>query len=138
PEFRLIATKKIELPDNQPRRLSHKIADEVVTQFTVGAGIADTKIAYVNTSAGSKEVSLMDYDGAGPAHVTSNKSINLSPMRSPDTRSAAFTSYMRECPYLYRMFPFENRRMQVVAGSLGINSAAAFSPDGKFLAMTLV
>ena len=137
PEFRLIATKKIELPANQPRRLSHKIADEVVMQFTGEAGIADTKIAYVNTSAGSKEVSLMDYDGAGPAHVTSNKSINLSPMWSPDTRSLAFTSYMRGYPYLYRMFPFENRPVQVVAGFLGINSSPAFSPDGRFLAMTL-
>jgi TolB protein len=138
PEFRLIATKKIELPANQPRRLSHKIADEVVMQFTGEAGIADTKIAYVNTGGGgAKEVSLMDYDGAGPAHVTSNKSINLSPMWSPDTRSLAFTSYMRGYPYLYRMFPFENRPVQVVAGFLGINSSPAFSPDGKFLAMTL-
>ena len=68
PEFRLIATKKIELPANQPRRLSHKIADEVVMQFTGEAGIADTKIAYVNTGrGGAKEVSLMDYDGAGAA-----------------------------------------------------------------------
>ena len=79
----------------------------------------------------------MDYDGAGAAHVTSNKSINLSPMWSPDTRSLAFTSYMRGYPYLYRMFPFESRPVQVVAGFLGINSSPAFSPDGRFLAMTL-
>jgi len=138
PEYRLIAAKKFEMPANQPRRLSHKIADEVVQQFTGEPGIADTKIAYVNTGGGgAKEVSLMDYDGAGPTHVTSNKSINLSPMWSPDTRSLAFTSYMRGYPYLYRMFPFENRPVQVVAGFLGINSSPAFSPDGRFLAMTL-
>src|SRR5260370_33646617 len=100
------------------------------------AGIADTKIAYVNTSAGSKELSLMDYDGAGPTHVTSNKSINLSPMWSPDTRSLAFTSYMRGYRYLYRMFPFENRPAHVVDGFLGINSSPAVRPDGRFRAMT--
>lgn len=137
PEFRLIATKKIELPASQARRLAHKVADEVVMQFTGEPGVADTKIAYVNSGGGAKELSLMDYDGAGAIHVTSNKSINLSPMWSPDTRSLAFTSYMRGYPYLYRMFPFENRPAQVVAGFLGINSSPAFSPDGRFLAMTL-
>ncbi|HEX6079013.1 MAG TPA: Tol-Pal system beta propeller repeat protein TolB [Methylomirabilota bacterium] len=137
PEFRLIASKKFELPSTQTRRLAHKIADEVVMQFTGEPGVADTKIAYVHGSGGVKELSLMDYDGAGPSAVTSNKSINLSPVWSPDTRSLAFTSYMRGYPYLYRMFPFENRPPQVVAGFLGINSSPAFSPDGRFLAMTL-
>jgi TolB protein len=137
PEFRLIASKKIELPSTQTRRLAHKVADEVVMQFTGEPGIADTKIAYVVASGGAKELSLMDYDGVGAAPVTSNRSINLSPMWSPDTRSLAFTSYMRGYPYLYRMFPFENRPPQVVAGFLGINSSPAFSPDGRFLAMTL-
>jgi TolB protein len=137
PEFRLISTKKIELPANQPRRLSHKIADEVVMQFTGEPGVADSKIAYVNSGGGAKELSVMDYDGAGPTRLTSNKSINLSPVWSPDTRSLAFTSYMRGYPYLYRMFPFENRPVQVVAGFLGINTSPAFSPDGHSLAMTL-
>lgn len=137
PEFRLIAAKKIELPTSQARRLAHKVADEVVMQFTGEPGVADTKIAYVNSGGGAKELSLMDYDGAGATHVTSNKSINLSPVWSPDTRSLAFTSYMRGYPYLYRMFPFEQRPVQVVAGFLGINSSPAFSPDGRFLAMTL-
>ena len=73
----------------------------------------------------------MDYDGAGAARVTSNNSINLSPVWSPDTRSLAFTSYMRGYPYLYRIFPFERRPVQVLAGFLGINTSPAFSPDGK-------
>ena len=47
PEFRLIGDKKIELPTAQTRRLAHKIADEVVLQFTGEPGVADTKIAYV-------------------------------------------------------------------------------------------
>src|SRR5882762_2415413 len=43
PGHRLIATKKFETPIAQPRRLAHKIADEVVLQFTGEPGIADTK-----------------------------------------------------------------------------------------------
>src|SRR5262245_4476571 len=137
PEFRLIGSKKIEMPANQARRLAHKIADEVVMQFTGELGIADTKIAYVGVGSGNKELHTMDYDGANPTRVTSNNSINLSPVWSPDTRSLAFTSYMRGYPYLYRMFPFENRPVQVLAGFLGINTTPAFSPDGRTVAMTL-
>jgi TolB protein len=137
PEFRLIAAKKFDLPAAQARRLAHKVADEVVLQFTGEPGIADTKIAYVNTATGAKELSLMDYDGAGASRLTSNRSINLSPVWSPDTRSLAFTSYMRGYPYLYRVFPFENRPAQVLAGFLGINTSPSFSPDGRRLAMTL-
>ena len=52
PEHRLIASKKFELPVAQPRRLAHKVADEVVLQFTGEPGIADTKIAYVTRRGG--------------------------------------------------------------------------------------
>jgi TolB protein len=137
PEFRLISTKKLDLPAAQARRLAHKVADEVVLQFTGEAGIADTKIAYVGVVGGNKELHVMDYDGAGSTRVTSNNSINLSPVWSPDTRSLAFTSYMRGYPYLYRMFPFESRPVQVLAGFLGINTSPAFSPDGQSVALTL-
>lgn len=48
PDHRLIASKKFELPMAQARRLAHKVADEVVLQFTGEPGVADTKIAYVD------------------------------------------------------------------------------------------
>jgi TolB protein len=137
PDFRQIATKKFEMPVAEARRLSHKIADEVVFQFTGELGVADTRIAYVTARAGVKELALMDYDGAGVAALTSNQSINLSPAWSPDARSLAFTSYMRGYPYLYRLFAFERRPVQLLAGYLGINTSPAWSPDGKSVALTL-
>ena len=54
PEHRLIASKKFELPAAQWRRLAHKIADEVVLQFTGEPGVADTKIAYVSGARGAE------------------------------------------------------------------------------------
>jgi TolB protein len=137
PEQRLITTKKFEMPVAQARRLSHKIADEVVLQFTGELGIADTKIAYTAAAGGTKEIYLMDYDGAGPVKMTATQSINLSPVWSPDSRSIAFTSYMNGYPYLYRLFAFERRPIQLLAGYGGINSSPAFSPDGKTVALTL-
>ncbi len=138
PEQRQIVSKKFEMPLAQARRLAHKVADEVVFQFTGERGIADTKIAYVSTATGHKEISMMDYDGAGVTRLTSNQTINLSPMWSPDLRSIAFTSYMVSgYPHLYRLFPFEKRPAQLLAGFLGINSSPAWSPDGQRLALTL-
>jgi TolB protein len=137
PENRLIASKKFELPATQMRRLGHKVADEVVLQFTGEPGVADTKIAYVVGPAGAKEIVIADYDGASTAPVTKNGSINLSPVWSPDARSLAFVSYKQGYPDLYRAFPFERRPDQTLAAFSGINSSPAFSPDGKSLAMTL-
>ena len=137
PDQRMIVAKKFDMPVPQARRLSHRIADEVVLQFTGEPGIADTKIAYTAAASGVKEIYLMDYDGVAPVKMTSTESINLSPVWSPDTRSIAFTSYMRGYPYLYRLFPFERRPIQLLAGYLGINSSPAWSPDGKTVAMTL-
>ncbi len=137
PEHRLIATKTFEMPAAQPRRLAHKVADEVVRQFTGEPGIADTKIAYVQGPAGAKEIWMADYDGAGPAAVTRNGSINLMPVWSPDSRSLAITSFMQGYPDLYRLFPFERRPVQTLAAFVGINSSPAWSPDGRYLALTL-
>src|SRR5207249_949217 len=41
-------------------------------------------------------------------------------------------------PDLFRMFPFEPQRpVQTLAAFSGINSSPAWSPDGRFLALTL-
>jgi TolB protein len=137
PEHRLITTKKFELPTAQWRRLAHKIADEIVLQFTGEAGVADTKIAYVSGARGAKEVMMADYDGVAVSNVTRNGSINLMPVWSPDSRSLAFTSYVQGYPDLYRAFPFERRPNQTLAAFHGINSSPAWSPDGRTVAMTL-
>jgi TolB protein len=138
PEHRLIASRKFEAPAAQSRRLAHKIADEVVLQFTGEAGIADTKLAYVVGPPGAKEIVVADYDGAGATGITRNGSINLSPVWSPDARSIAFTSFMNGYPDLFRLFPFERQRpVQTLASFVGINSSPGWSPDGRFLALTL-
>ncbi|HET7874081.1 MAG TPA: Tol-Pal system beta propeller repeat protein TolB [Methylomirabilota bacterium] len=136
---RIIATRKLEMPTAQFRRLAHKVADEVVFQYTGERGVADTKIAFVSTVTGTKELYVTDYDGANVARLTSNRSINLSPAWSPDSFSIAFTSYMGiGYPYVYRVFPFgPGRPAQLLAGHYGLNSSPAWSPDGQSLALTL-
>ena len=137
PEQRLIGAKKFDLASAQWRRLAHKIADEVVLQFTGDPGVADTKVAYVAGRTGQKEIVMADYDGVGMTPVTRNGSINLMPVWSPDARSLAYTSFSQGYPDLYRAFPFERRPAQTLAAFNGINSSPSWSPDGKAVAMTL-
>lgn len=137
PEQRLIATRKFDLPADQPRRLAHKIADDIVLQFTGEAGVADTKLAYVVGPRGAKEIHVADYDGFNGRPLTRNGTINLTPAWSPDARSLAFTSYRNGYPDLFRAFPFEQRPEQVLAAFVGINTSPAWSPDGRSLAVTL-
>ena len=137
PDQHLIATFTQAAASKDHRRLAHKIADEVVYQFTGEPGIASTKIACLGTAGKSKELFVMDYDGAEPSRVTFTEAINLSPAWSPDVRSVAFTSYMHGYPYLYRLFVFEKRPLQTLAAFPGINSSPAWSPDGKSVALTL-
>ncbi|HYR39728.1 MAG TPA: Tol-Pal system beta propeller repeat protein TolB [Methylomirabilota bacterium] len=137
PDFRLIGTKKIQVHPTEPRRLAHKIADEVVLLVTGEAGVADTKIAYTSTRSGVKELWVMDYDGQGATAVTANRSINMSPNWNPDARSLAFTSYMNGYPFLYRLFPFERRPVQLLSGHMGLNTSPSWSPDGRQVALTL-
>lgn len=137
PDPRQIATKTFSVANTQPRRLAHKIADEVVLQFSGELGVADTKLAYVTGRPGAKEIVVSDYDGFAPAPVTRNGSINLSPVWSPDARSLAYTSYKNGYPDLFRVFPFERRPEQTLAAFSGINSSPGWSPDGSQLALTL-
>jgi len=138
PNHTLIATKKFDAGAPQARRLAHRIADEVVLQFTGEPGVADTKIAYIVGRPGAKEILVADYDGAGAVPATRNGSINLMPVWSPDARSIAFTSFMNGYPDLFRIFPFEPQRpVQTLAAFAGINSSPSWSPDGRFLALTL-
>jgi TolB protein len=137
PDQRAIAAKKFDLSSAQMRRLAHLIADDVVLQFTGQPGIADTKVAFTRVTGTAKEIYVADYDGASPAPVTRNGSVNLSPAWSPDVRSVAFTSFSRGYPDLYRAFPFERRPEQVLAAFQGINTSPSFSPDGQRVALTL-
>jgi TolB protein len=137
PDQRLIATKTFTIVAAQSRRLAHKIADEVVLQFTGEAGVADTRLAYAEGRTGAREIVAADYDGVSPTPVTRNGSINLTPAWSPRDFSIAYTSYKAGYPDLYRVFPFERRPEQTLAAFIGINSSPAWSPDGQSLAVTL-
>ena len=67
------------------RVIAHRFADEIIFRLGGGIpGIAETKIYFVSKRTGSKEIWMMDYDGANQQQVTHLGTISLSPRISPD------------------------------------------------------
>src|SRR5207249_2333306 len=62
------------------RITAHKFADEIIFRLGGGIpGIAESKIYFVSTRTGHKEIWAMDYDGANQHALTHLGSISLSP-----------------------------------------------------------
>lgn len=112
------------------REIAHRFADDVVLFLTGENGIARTKVAFVSSKTGNKEIYVVDYDGFGVRQVTKNRSINLSPSWSPDGKKIVFTSFKKGDPDVF-VIDLATGQERLVAGGPGVQGAAVFSPDGK-------
>jgi TolB protein len=124
--------------EDMARTVAHEFADEIITRLGGGInGIAETKIYFVSTRSGSKEIWVMDYDGQNQHQVTHQGSISLSPRVSPDNSRVAFSSLARE-GWSIRMYSLELGRMvSFPAGSAGgSNLSPAWSSDGSKIAFS--
>ena len=75
------------------RTIAHRFADEIILRLGGGInGIAETKIYFVSTRTGSKEIWVMDYDGQNQHAVTHLGTTALSPRVSPDNSRLAFSA----------------------------------------------
>lgn len=120
------------------RMVAHRFADEIILRLGGGInGIAETKIYFVSSRGGSKEIWAMDYDGQNQHPVTHLGSISLSPRVSPDNSRIAFATLGRE-GWSVRMFSLElGRLVSFPAGTAGgSNQSPAWSADGSKLAFS--
>jgi TolB protein len=120
------------------RTIAHRFADEIILRLGGGVnGIAETKIFFVSSRSGAKEIWEMDYDGQNQHQVTHLGSISLSPRISPDSTRLAFASLGRD-GWAIRMYSLElNRMVSFSAGTAGgSNQSPAWSGDGAKLAFS--
>ena len=118
------------------RLIAHRVANEIIFRLGGGInGVAESKIVFISSRTGNKEVWMMDYDGAGQRALTSLGSISLSPRISPDGTRVAFSSFMRSRSEI-AMYSIELGRMVTFPRFDGTNVSPAWSPDGKQLAFS--
>ena len=114
----------------------HQFADEIVETLTGNKGVANSKIAFVATRSGSKEIYTADADGAGVSQLTKDASISVAPCLSPDGRTLVYTGYKSGYADVYEVNLGSGARERIIKFP-GTNSGAAYSPDGGRLALTL-
>jgi TolB protein len=119
-----------------PRSRAHKFADDIVETITGKPGIADSKIAFVATSTGRKEIYTADYDGANIQQLTRDNSISVGPDLSADGSRLAYTGYQSGYADIYLINLASGSRNRIIKFP-GTNTGAAFSPDGGRLAVSL-
>jgi TolB protein len=124
--------------DAQVRKFAHQFADEIISRLSGGLpGIASTQIAFVSSRTGTKEIWIMDYDGANQHPLTSLHTISLTPRWSPDASRIAFTCFVPGptgvvSPQIC-MYSVDANKVVSFPRFRGSNSAPAWSPDGSQL-----
>ncbi len=120
------------------RKVAHQFADEIIYRLGGGInGVAETKIYFVGSRTGAKEIWAMDYDGQNAHQITNLGTVSLSPRISPDNNELAFASLSKQ-GWAIRIFSFElNRYLSFPTGTNGSsNLTPAWSADNKSLAFS--
>jgi TolB protein len=120
----------------QSRYLMHRLANDILFALTRHPGPFLTKIAFVGTSTGQKEIYLADYDGYNVRQITSYRTITLSPRYSPSGDRMIYTSFRNSGTVLF-MHDIIKGWTKKISDREGLNIAAAWRPNGKELALTL-
>lgn len=118
------------------RILAHKFADEIIFRLGGGIqGVAESKIYYVSTRTGHKEIWGMDYDGANQHEITRLGTVSLSPRISPDGSRLAFSS-LAKGGWDILMYSLDLNRTVSFPRFGGTNLSPAWSADGTKLAFS--
>ena len=118
------------------RAIAHKFANEIIFRLGGGIpGIAESKIFFVSSRSGHKEIWGMDYDGANQHQITHQGSISLSPRISPDGSRLAFSS-LTKSGWDILLFSMDLNRLISFPRFGGTNLSPAWSPDGTKLAFS--
>jgi TolB protein len=122
------------------RPSSHRVADLIYEELTGVPGIFTTRVAYVSVSgqAESKKYRLVvaDADGANPKILVDSAEPIMSPAWSPDSRKLAYVSFENKNSEVF-VQTLRSGARQKVSARAGVNSAPSWSPDGRYLALTL-
>lgn len=132
---KMLVGKKYTGTPQDLRKIMLRFAGEIVFYLTGNRGIFDSKIAFISTGTGKKEINTCDFDGHDVRQFTHHNSITLFPAWSGDAQWIAYTSYVKGKPDLYIQH-VKQKRGFVVARE-GINSFPAWVPGRFELAATL-
>ena len=126
----MLGAERQRIPMTGLRGAVRNVAGALLAHYTGRDGLAATRIAFTRKLPGGvKEVFTVDVTGEDEQQVTRNGSVNIFPAWSP-RGDIAYTSYRAGNPDLW----VGERRL---SSRPDLNSGAAYSPDGRHVALTL-
>lgn len=132
---RMLLGKRYKGAFKDNRMMIRRFCSEMVHKLTGSGGIFESRIAFVSTTTGTKEIFTCDFDGYNPQQLTRHQSITMMPAWSSDGKWIAYTSYEKGNPNLY-IKNLRNKQGTIVAKK-GINITPAWVPGRAELAATL-
>lgn len=140
PAARLVFGKRYENTKPFLRKIAHRLANDVLENLTGLRGMYESRIVVSSDRAGGKhkEIFVMDWDSHNPRQITQHKSISISPAWSPDHQKIAYTSFAWHERWKSRnadlfLYDLRTGNRKVLSAYKGINSGAAFVPNGDIL-----
>jgi len=115
---------------------AHRVADWVYERITGEKGIFSTRIAFVSKQGNRFKLNVADWDGENVVSPLTSPEPIISPSWSSDGTRLAYVSFELKKPVVY-VHTLATGQRKAVANFKGSNSAPAWSPDGRTLAVAL-
>ena len=117
--------------------IQHRLVDEVIGRvYTPKSKICSSRIAFCGSRRGVKEIYTIDFDGKDLNQETNYRTITVEPAWSPDNRYISYTVYGRQNANLIQKDLY-TRQHRLISHFRGLNSGAAFHPNGSKFVLTL-
>lgn len=116
---------------------AYRAADEVVEKLTTYPGFFAGRLAYVSQRTKHSELYTSDVLGQDIRQLTADHSTSVHPRWSADGSKLVYTSYYRSGFPDVILYNLTAQTRSAIANYKGTNTGAAFSPDGRSIAMIL-
>ncbi len=117
------------------KSMVYRFCAEISLLLTGKIGVFGSRLVFVSTVKGNKEIFTSDFDGGNITRVTNFNNISMTPAWSSDGNFIAFTSYAKGNPDLYIRDLRTNH--DVLVSKKGLNITPAWIPGQFALAATL-
>ncbi len=131
-----IAGESVVAPEADLRLAGHRVADAIFEKLTGEKGVFSTRIAFVSKAGNRYRLNVADWDGENVQSPLVSPEPIISPSWAPDGGRLAYVSFEQKKPVVYVHTLATGQRV-AVANFKGSNSAPAWSPDGRTLAVAL-